>query len=164
METEFNEKQRFKQLWVWLTLAASVLLILGIGIFAPKSEETAATVILLSALGLNILIILLMLSTQLTTHINHEGIFYKMSPFHRKFRFIDWDEVYVVYIRQYEPVKEYGGWGLRYSTKNGRAFNIAGNMGLQIVLNDHTKILLGTQQVKALQAFLQQNPKTPANK
>ena len=35
-----------------------------------------------------------------------------------------------------------GGWGWRYSIRNGRAFNISGNKGLQIIFKDGKKLLL----------------------
>jgi hypothetical protein len=48
-------------------------------------------------------------------------------------------------IRTYQPIREYGGWGIRYGS-SGKAYNISGNTGMQLELKDGTRILLGTQK------------------
>jgi hypothetical protein len=52
-------------------------------------------------------------------------------------------------IRKYRPVLEYGGWGYRIFG-NKRAFNISGDMGLQLEFTDKSKLLIGTSQPEAL--------------
>lgn len=49
-------------------------------------------------------------------------------------------------MRTYSPIKEYGGWGYRITLKNGKAFNVTGNKGIQLVLKSGKKLLIGTQQ------------------
>jgi hypothetical protein len=39
---------------------------------------------------------------------------------------------------------EYGGWGIRYGRK-GRAYNVSGNMGLDLTLKPSKSFLIGTQ-------------------
>jgi len=48
-----------------------------------------------------------------------------------------------VFVRKYSPLFEYGGWGLRWSL-NGKAVNVRGNMGIQVVLKNGSRILIGT--------------------
>jgi hypothetical protein len=57
-------------------------------------------------------------------------------------------------VRQYSALGEYGGWGIRFSRRNGRAYNAYGNMGVQLVLNDGTRILVGSQRPEELLASL----------
>jgi hypothetical protein len=64
-----------------------------------------------------------------------------------------WEQVKRAYIRQYNPIKEYGGWGLKWSSTNA-AYNIMGNVGLQLVLQNGKKILIGTQKPEELRSFL----------
>jgi len=50
-------------------------------------------------------------------------------------------------VRKYSPIGEYGGWGYRVAGKrSGVAYNISGNMGIQIELKNGKKILLGTRK------------------
>lgn len=56
--------------------------------------------------------------------------------------------------REYSPMREYGGWGIRMSRGHGRAYNAAGNQGVQLVLKSGDRILIGTQQPEQLLAAL----------
>ena len=56
----------------------------------------------------------------------------------------------MAYVRKYSPIAEFGGWGYRISFNGGPAYNIAGNMGLQIVFVSGKKLLIGTQQATAM--------------
>jgi len=56
--------------------------------------------------------------------------------------------------RQYSALREYGGWGIRTSLKNGRAYNASGNRGIQLVLSDGRLVLIGTQEPDQLMAAL----------
>ncbi|MDR1338787.1 MAG: hypothetical protein LBK58_01850, partial [Prevotellaceae bacterium] len=78
--------------------------------------------------------------------INKEGIFVWFHPVQFRKTYFSWEEIERVYIRKYSPVKEYGGWGYRTGSgrKNGKACNIYGNIGLQIVLKNGNKFLIGT--------------------
>jgi hypothetical protein len=80
-----------------------------------------------------------------------------LFPFQFKYNEISWNDVLTIEVRKYKPIREYGGWGYRFSFKNGKAYNISGNMGLQIVLKNGDKILIGTQKPDELMEFLKNN-------
>lgn len=51
---------------------------------------------------------------------------------------------------------DYGGWGLRLGFfGKGRAYNISGNIGMQIVFKDGKKLLIGTQKSAEIKSFLE---------
>lgn len=58
-------------------------------------------------------------------------------------------------VRTYDPVGEYGGWGMR-SGAQGRAYNARGNEGVQLVFRDGSRMLLGSQRPDELDAALAQ--------
>jgi hypothetical protein len=97
---------------------------------------------------------------KLITNINREGIEVKYIPFHRHPRFYIWDSIERADVRQYRPLIEYGGWGLRGIGKN-RAFNATGNIGLQLVFKDGKKLLIGTQKPAEIEAVLASLGKMP---
>lgn len=54
-------------------------------------------------------------------------------------------------IRKYKPIKEYGGWGIKVGSKlKGKAYNVKGNVGLQLYLKNGSKVLIGTQRKEAI--------------
>ena len=90
----------------------------------------------------------------LQTKINVDGVFYKFGIIHFKFKHIRWDEIEKIYSREYKPIKEYGGWGIKGSWKRGKAYNISGNQGIQLELKNGKKILLGTQKPQEVDEIL----------
>ncbi|MCC2668116.1 MAG: hypothetical protein K0Q72_587 [Armatimonadetes bacterium] len=66
--------------------------------------------------------------------------------FGRRTRFrIPLKNVTRAYARTYSPINEFGGWGIR-TGKQGRAFNMRGNQGVQLVLRSGQRVLIGSQQ------------------
>ena len=92
---------------------------------------------------------------RLETRIRHDGIYYRLVPFHGPFRYHPWDNLQKCYVRKYSPILEYGGWGLRLGMYGkGTAFNVSGNMGLQLKLSNNKKILLGTRRPEEITTTL----------
>jgi hypothetical protein len=98
-------------------------------------------------------VILLFCNVRLETVITADGLYVKLFPLHLKFKFIAWDTISKVYIRNYRPLAEFGGWGLRYGF-GGKAYNIKGNMGLQLNFKDSSNLLIGTQRREELRVIL----------
>ena len=53
----------------------------------------------------------------------------------------------------YSPIKEYGGWGIRGFGKR-RALNMRGNRGVQLVLQNGDRVLIGSGKPEELLAAL----------
>ena len=53
----------------------------------------------------------------------------------------------------YSPLKEYGGWGIRFGFK-GKAYNVSGNKGVKVFLKNDTNIMFGSQKYKELEKTL----------
>jgi hypothetical protein len=87
---------------------------------------------------------------KLDVRVCKEGIRFRFFPFHVTYRKFIFEDIEQYYARQYSPISEYGGWGLRNSFSNGRAYNIAGKKGLQLIFRDGRKILFGSQEPEEL--------------
>ncbi|ALJ06742.1 hypothetical protein APS56_05200 [Pseudalgibacter alginicilyticus] len=64
-------------------------------------------------------------------------------------RTIPWKDIKYAQTRTYNALLEYGGWGLKnggFFAKKGKAINIKGNIGIQLILIDNKKLLIGTQK------------------
>jgi hypothetical protein len=143
----FNESQRFKQWWLWTILIGALLIPIGITVWEMThgNAKYDLTVILYGA-GLPAAIVFLFIFFKLDSKLDGEGIHYRFFPLQVAMKKITWSEVSRAYVRKYSPLAEYGGWGIRFGMKGtGMAYNIAGNMGLQLELKTGKKILIGTQ-------------------
>ena len=131
-EVLFSESQRFKQIWVWaLLIGVNGLILYGVitQVFFGKTfgTEPMGDTGLILVLLFTILLTISFLFLRLDTTISKEGIHYRFMPFQRKFRSVPWDSISKSYVRQYKPITEFGGWGLRTSfSGGGSAYNIAG--------------------------------------
>jgi len=81
----------------------------------------------------------------LITEVRKDGIHLRFFPFHRKFKSYYYSDIESYEAREYKPIREYGGWGIRFVI-GGIAYNVYGNKGLQLVLKNKKKILVGTQK------------------
>ena len=151
MGKSFIEIQKIRQIWVVILM----LLVNALAIYHFAFDLTAF--VEFAPILIVLFVDLLLVFFQLKTKINEKGIYYQLFPFQLKEKKIYWNEIAEVNIRKYSPIWEYGGWGYRYSFKNGKAYNISGNMGLQLVFKNGKKILIGTNKPKELAEFLESN-------
>jgi len=150
----FYEIQRFRQWWLWLI----IIFVLAFSAFnAAENAEFFSTTELIISLAVPVLILLLFFIIKLETKIDHLGVRVRLFPFHLQFKYFPWKNIDKAYIREYSPLMEYGGWGLRIvSFGRGKAYNISGNMGLQLVFKDGQKLLIGTQKSVEMKQFLEE--------
>jgi len=143
----FTERQRFRQIWVWALLLGLGLLfvwafiqqiIMGIPWGNNPASDTGLIIFSLIPFG----IILLFLVARLETRIDRRGVSYRFFPLHRTWREIEWKNINRAYVRRYKPISEFGGWGVRYGFRGGQAYNVSGDQGLQLDLDDGRKILI----------------------
>ncbi len=147
----FSESQRFKQWWLWIVLLVPNGLLLfevfqqlvSRQQFGDKPSGNAG---LFTVTGLLILVTIFIFSFRLETKIKNDGIYVRFFPFHLSFRHYTWSKINKSFVRQYNPIAEYGGWGLRFGFGKGKAYNVSGNKGLQLEFNDNAKLLIGTNK------------------
>ena len=147
----FEESQRFNQWWLWLILLGSWGSMIY-GLFTDKPESPLAYIVpVLIMVGLPIFF----LQMRLITRITDEGIYVRFIPFHFKEQFYTWDSLESAQVRTYSPLREYGGWGIKYGFNGqGKVYNVSGNQGLQLVFKSGDKLLIGTQRPDEIQAAI----------
>ena len=155
----FQEEQKFTQSWI--TLIVYGILALNLSVFGygfvrqilmeknwgnmPMSD-TALVLTCILALGISAGLLLLFHNAKLITTIHQNGIRVKFPPFFNKEKFFPKETINYIEVRQYNPILEYGGWGVRMGMRKGKAYNVKGNLGIQLKLTDNKKILIGTQK------------------
>ena len=151
-EILFTERQRFKQLWLWLILLGINGLFL-FGVFKQVingqqfGDKPMSNTGLLIATGLTLLLTILFINFRLDTIIKKDGIYVRFFPLHLKFKHYSWDSLTKSFVRQYSAITEYGGWGLRLGLfGKGKAYNVSGDKGLQLEFANNKKLLIGTNK------------------
>ncbi len=159
---EFKEVQRFRIWWAWLAVATfNVLFIYAIVqqviLKEPFGSKPAPDYVLIIVAIFCLLLLWFLVSIKLKTRMNDTGIYYRYYPFHFKERSIEWHELRDAYMRSYDSLYEFGGWGIRQgSKKTGRAVNTrsSSNIGLQLQFSDGKLLLIGTARPEALQEVI----------
>lgn len=155
----FQEEQKFTQLWLHILLIVSFILpFIFVTIELLQSNDNDAKISFFVVIGSVILIYGLILSLKLKTRIDEKGIYYRYIPFHFSINFIAWHELNSAFVRSYDPVSEFGGWGIKggilWRKSKGVAYNVKGTIGLQLELVNGKKILIGTQKQEEVKRVL----------
>lgn len=157
----YKEEQRFTQVWIWMLLLAlsgfwvwQLVQQVFMGIPFGNKPGSDLSIILTGLFPL--LAIILFRFLTLETVINEEGIGYRFRPFQRKLNIIKVDDIIKFEVKKYSPLKDYGGWGIRFgSSKNGKAYNVSGNQGVLFEFKNGKKFLLGTQKPSEIRSALE---------
>jgi hypothetical protein len=155
----FKEEQQFRQWWYLLTLIGSIVPIMIFCIYALYQQTVRGSqvgnspapnlvlVILFFVLGFMLWGSLIM---KLEVWIDQDGIHYRFFPMIYKNKLITKEQIQRFEIRKYNPIFDYGGWGVRRGLKWGKVLSVSGNIGLQLYLTNGKKLLFGTQRSQAI--------------
>jgi len=155
----FKEEQQFRQWWNLLIVIASSVSGIVFSIYAlyqqlvvgkQVGDEPAPNAVLAILIVFLLFFLWFYLRLKLEVWIDKLGIHYRFFPLIFKERIISFAEIKKYEIRKYSPLGDYGGWGVKKSIRWGRAYNVSGNTGLQLYLNNGKKVLLGTQKPQAM--------------
>ncbi len=147
----FFEAQPFlKNRLVWWALVGSAVVAIAAGAAAALSEGASwnariwpiASIVAATALAARMGIV-----TQMTS----EGLQVRLWPF--PFRTYAWSDIAKVEVRTYRPILEFGGWGLRWGP-SGKAYSAFGTEGVQLVLTNGKRVLIGSQRASELAAAM----------
>jgi hypothetical protein len=154
---EFRESQGFTQAWIWIIGLMPVLIIVSVFItelVGNKVINSEDIIAMASALVITLLTFLWIKLLRLETHIDSKGINVRFKGLVFAKRTIEWSEIEDAEITGYDPLWDYGGWGVRYRPKNGWCYNVAGNVGLKLKLKNGKSFLIGTQKPDEIKKLL----------
>jgi hypothetical protein len=164
----YKEVQRTVPWWVYLVTGGLGILALVFSFYMIKQSSSVEEIqrsVLASILIVLIplVLIIILFSIKLETMITAEGVYFRFFPFQFKFKHIPWPEITAATVRKYRPYSEFGGWGIRFNFREKEtAYCMNGNMGLEMVLKNGRKVLLGTQQPeeigKAVMGYMEDRP------
>jgi len=158
---EFQEKQKLALWWLYILLGIETIIICAI-LFLDKggmSFEKLKEIYFAPIFGILLPYIVVYFVTQnsLSLTVNDIGISYRYWPF-TKLRTISWTQIKSIYLRKYDALGEYGGWGVKHRLwfkfrDKAYIFNDK-NTGLQVELSNGKKILFSTNKSEELNLFL----------
>lgn len=144
-----SERQKFSKFFTHyflvIPIIISIFYLFGLS-GLPETEFLKSNELLL-ALIFSFLLWILMKSGYLETNLFANRIEIKFSPFHSSPRIFYFDNISHIELRKYNPILEYGGWGIRYRTHKNIAYNVKGSEGIQLYFQSGKKILIGTQEL-----------------
>lgn len=157
----FREKQRFTQFWLWaLLLGLAAILLAGFvyqvllgGTFGnrPLSDVPLSIMVALISFGLPFFFYWI----TLTTEVMPGMLQVRFRPFHLKPVRIPLHTVRDIEKVTYNPIGEYGGWGIRWGTK-GKAYSTSGREGVLLRFYNQQSVLIGSQHAKELFQAIEQ--------
>ena len=115
----------------------------------PASDEVLVLTIIVFGLGLPVFMHQLCLMVE----VYEDGLRYRFYPLQLSFRKLGREEIISFEAVTYRPIRDYGGWGIKYG-RNGAAYNVSGNRGVQLQLTDGRRMLFGSQRPEELASAL----------
>lgn len=138
----FEEEQHFSRalLNTLLLLMAVFVLIMwfALGVVSEEGRQAVFATLIFSILFM-VFFFTLKLNTQVTGEGIHLRTLYVVS------RLIRFNDIVSAEDVQYRPIRDYGGWGIRFSRK-GMAYNMSGNHGVKLKLKNGKRVLIGSQR------------------
>lgn len=165
----FKESQQFRQWWNILLILISTVPVMIFSIYSFWQQTVHGihvgdspipnAVLIVTFLGM-VIMLWAFLSRKLEVMIDQEGIHFRFFPKIRKTRLISGKDILRFEIRKYKPIIDYGGWGIKKRYKWGKAYNVSGNIGLQLYLKNGRKILFGTERSQAMMHAMEEMMKS----
>jgi hypothetical protein len=156
----FREEQHFNQWWLWILVLVPTAMVWYGAIqqliidrtFGDHPTSDTGMSILLVLFG--ILLPLFMYSLKLITEVRQDGLYVRFYPLHLSYRHYPYESINSYKVREYSPLREYGGWGIRYGHK-GMAYNVTGDRGVQLEFKGGKSLLIGSQDPEEFVRYMQ---------
>ena len=156
----FHEEQQFRQTWVWVILVIPTVILWYIAIqelvFGNTVGNSNMSKEMLFAFwfGFGALFPLFFYKLKLITQVRQDGLYIRFAPVHFSFKKIPLDNLKKHYVCVYNPILEYGGWGIKHGLK-GKTYNVSGNRGVQLKFTDKKDLLIGSQKPEQLDGAIE---------
>jgi hypothetical protein len=145
---QFREVQRFQ--WYFTAMFCIPALIVGYGLYRQLglSQPLIPASLLWPAFAVAAVVAVWFLRLKLITEVRNDGLFVDFIWLWPE-RTIPWDQIRSVEARTYRPIRDFGGWGVRWAAR-GIVYHARGNRGVRLVLSSGERILIGSQQADVL--------------
>lgn len=149
----FREEQRFS--WFWMIPLMIPAVILGYGVYRqvwqrrPFGDYPIGNTLLWSVFLVSLVVAVWFPQIKLITEVRGDVLSIRFTSLWPE-RLIVWTDVRRLETITYKPIKDFGGYGVRWATGRGMVFNARGNRGVRMELASGERIVLGSQRPKEL--------------
>jgi hypothetical protein len=145
---QFREEQRFE--WFWTAMFCVPALIVGYGLYRVVwlKQPLISGSLLWPAFVVSLVVAVWFLRLKMVTEVRDEGLFVDFVWLWPE-RTIPWDQIRSVEARTYRPIRDFGGWGVRWAAR-GIVYHARGNRGARLVLASGERVLIGSQRTDEL--------------
>lgn len=167
-EVIFEEIQKVRNKWLWTLMLFTGFffpiiavigfiqqIIYGIPFGNNPLPDSGFIIVAITGSLFGLGIFYLFLIAKLEIQIKEDGVNYRYIPFINRFKLIRKEDIESYEVKKYNPIRDYGGWGIKSSFKEkGTAYSVDGNLGLQLIFNQkgkHKKILIGIRSPEEIQ-------------
>jgi hypothetical protein len=155
----YHEVQQFRQFWIvlivgflavlaWYSFAVQILLGEPFG-----THPAPDFVVLIILVVFGIAVPLWFFAMKLEIQVTGTALRFRMYLLHPSWKEVPFTTIAGVMAVVYKPLREYGGWGIRFGRK-GMAYNVSGDRGVQITLKSGKSFLLGSLRAEELELVL----------
>jgi hypothetical protein len=159
----FRETQRLPG-WVMALIilsAGSSIAVFAIGLYVqlvrgepwgskPMSDGALVSVGAVS-MGIGIALIMLFATLRLVTEVHSDAVHIRFAPMRAKR--IPYDNIASMEVRTIRPIRDFGGWGVRYR-KGAKGYLARGNQAVWLSMLDGRDIVIGTGQPDQFESAL----------
>jgi hypothetical protein len=139
---DFHEEQHFD--WFWSAVVFIPPLLVGYGIY----RQVISGGLLWPAFVVTAVVAVWFLRLKLVTEVRDDGVFIWFVWLWPE-RTIPWDQIRSVETRVYRPVRDFGGWGVRWAAR-GIVYHARGNRGVRMILASGERVMIGSQRADEL--------------
>jgi hypothetical protein len=146
--SQFTEEQRFQ--WFFTAIFCIPALIVGYGLYRQwgMSQPSISPSLLWPAFIVAVVVAVWFGRLKMITEVRDDGLYICFVWLWPE-RTIPWDQIRSVEPRTYRPIRDFGGWGVRWSAR-GIVYHARGKRGVRLVLASGERILVGSQRPEVL--------------
>jgi hypothetical protein len=155
----YREVQRFTLKWAWTLILAVALfiwyafvqqVILGKPVGSKPATDQAMW-ILWAGFGIGLPVFFH--SLKLVVELREKELYLRFFPFPA--RTVPYQNLKNCQAVEFSPLRDYGGYGLRWSPGKGWAYLIGSKRGVRLELSDGEKLLIGSQHPEKIVEFIE---------
>ncbi len=144
----YEEDQKFS----FLFMVGVCVFIVGIAILSGFMVSEGDRIMAILSVSVPVLIIVALYQwITLRTTVTGDQLSIRMSPFGGMD--IALSDIQSVKVVRYDPIRDFGGWGIRFGRK-GRMYNARGNQAVKLIVDGSGTIFVGSQTPEKLAAML----------
>ena len=144
----FHEEQRFDWFWSVAVMIPAVIVAYGLYRQIWLGRPIGPSMVIWSAFVVTVVVAVWIWQMKLLTDVRDDGLsirFVRLWPD----RTIPWSQIRKAEVFTYRPIKDYGGWGVRWAAR-GIVYHARGHRGVRMELVSGERVLVGSQRSEEL--------------